>query len=79
MEKLIEILEELQPDVDFENTNDLVDSITDIVDSHIFKSNKPKDLKQIEKKLILSGWYKTFTPLQYKAVHVFLKLVEFRL
>ena len=25
MEKLIEILEELQPDVDFENTNDLVD------------------------------------------------------
>ena len=25
MEKLIEILEELQPDVDFKNTNDLVD------------------------------------------------------
>ncbi|MBQ3420825.1 MAG: hypothetical protein IJH34_04000 [Romboutsia sp.] len=57
------------------NTNDLVDSITDIVDSHIFKSNKPKDLKQIEKKLILAGWDKTFTPLQYKAVNVFLKLV----
>ena len=57
------------------NTQELVETITDIVDNHVFKSKRPTDLKKIEKKIILAGWDKTFTPLQYKAVNVFLKLM----
>lgn len=54
--------------------SDLIEQITNLVEKHIFSNFKPKGLDEIEKDLKMAKWDKYFTPIQFKAIDVALKI-----
>lgn len=53
---------------------DLVDQITKPIIKHIISRLKPADLDKIQKKLQMAKWEKSFTPVQFRAMNIFLKI-----
>lgn len=55
--------------------NELVDSITKPIIQHVFSRFKPKNLEELERGLRMAKWDKNFTPIQYRALNLMLKII----
>lgn len=54
--------------------SELIDKVTKPVIRHILPRLKPKDLDQLERDLKMAKWEKNFTPIQYRALSLTLKI-----
>jgi Flp pilus assembly protein TadB len=54
---------------------ELIDKVTKPVIRHIFPKLKPRNLEQLERDLKMAKWDKNFTPIQYRALSLTLKVV----
>jgi len=54
---------------------ELIDFLTKPIISHLFPYVKPKNLEQLEMDLKMAKWDKYFTPVQYRALNLLLKIV----
>lgn len=55
--------------------SELVDTVTKPVITHVFSRFKPKNLEELEADLRMARWDKNFTPIQYRALSLILKVV----
>jgi len=55
--------------------NDLVDNVTKPIIQHVFSRFKPKNLEELERGLRMAKWDNNFTPIQYRALNLLLKVV----
>jgi Flp pilus assembly protein TadB len=56
------------------DVHELIDKVTKPVITHIFTKFKPKNLEQLERDLKMAKWDKYFTPIQYRALSLTLKI-----
>ncbi|PLS19684.1 hypothetical protein CVD28_04530 [Bacillus sp. M6-12] len=54
--------------------NELIDKVTKPVIRHLLPRLKPKNLEQLERDLKMAKWEKNFTPIQYRALSITLKI-----
>jgi Flp pilus assembly protein TadB len=55
--------------------SELIDTVTKPVITHVFSRFKPKKLEEIESRLKMAKWDKHFTPIQYRALNLLLKVI----
>jgi len=55
--------------------SELVDTVTKPVINHVFSRFKPKNLEELEADLRMARWDKTFTPIQFRALSLLLKVI----
>ena len=57
-----------------QDDDEVIQALTKPIITHLFSKLKPKDLKQIDKKLKLVGWDKDYTAEQFKAIQVIARI-----
>lgn len=54
---------------------DIIDSVTKPIIQHVFTRIKPRKLEELEMALRMAKWDKYFTPIQYRALNLLLKVL----
>ena len=57
------------------DATELIDTITKPIITHVFRRLKPKRLDELAIKLKMAKWDKNFTPIQYRALNLLLKVL----